>query len=106
MDKTINITTNIRYIFEYGLVLIVIFILENLSAIFPEIGSHNAIPKLLVTNIPPIASGELSVASPASMNNAITVNQSPIYEIISATNSLRKGLLPLKSWKYPTSDTA
>ncbi|MGY8762005.1 MAG: lysophospholipid acyltransferase family protein, partial [Nitrospinaceae bacterium] len=32
MNKTINISTNIRYIFEYGLVLIVIFLLENLSA--------------------------------------------------------------------------
>ena len=32
MNKTINISTNIRYIFEYGLVLIVVFLLENLSA--------------------------------------------------------------------------
>ena len=44
-------------------------------------------PKLLVTSTPAIASGELSVASPARINSAITVNQSPTYEIISAVNN-------------------
>ena len=32
MKKIINLSTNIRYVFEYGLVLMVIFLLENLSA--------------------------------------------------------------------------
>ena len=36
-----------------------------------------------------MAKGELSEASPANRNNAIMENQSPMYEISLAVNSLR-----------------
>jgi hypothetical protein len=45
--------------------------------------------KLLEAITPAIARGELSVASPARMKRAITVNQSPMNEISFAMNRRR-----------------
>jgi hypothetical protein len=51
---------------------------EYLSANIPVNGVIAAKEKLLVAKTPAIARGELSLDSPAKINNAITVNQSPI----------------------------
>ena len=64
---------------------------EYRSASIPVNGVTRASAKLLEAITPAIASGELSVASPARIKRAITVNQSPMNEISFATNSRRNG---------------
>ena len=64
---------------------------EYRSASIPVNGLTRASEKLLAASTPAIARGELSVASPASMNRAMTVNQSPMNEISFAAKRRRKG---------------
>ena len=57
--------------------------------------------KLREARTPAMAKGELSVASPARMNRAMTVNQSPMYEISLAKNNRLKGRFSLSNLRYP-----
>ncbi len=74
---------------------------EYLSASIPENGVNAAKEKLREARTPAIANGELSVASPARMNRAMTVNQSPMYDTSLAKKSRLKGRFPLSNWRYP-----
>ena len=75
--------------------------LGTLSASIPVIGSSGANVKLRTASTPAIANGELSEASPASMNIARTVNQSPMYKIMFDPHRRLKVQLERRSSTYP-----
>ena len=75
--------------------------LGNLSASIPVIGSSGAKVKLRTASTPAIANGELSEASPASMNMARTVNQSPMYRIMFDPHRRPNVLFDRRSSTYP-----